>query len=100
MLSDFKNELNQNELFSLGVNTSKAFWKNKITSTLSVNGTNQKLNNEDFAKILNISLQNIFRFDEHNGISLNGFYLKSNSDHPTGIKFNEYNIDLGYTYTF
>lgn len=100
MKSEFKNELSTTDLISVGINASKMFWKNKMTTSFSVNGTNQKLNEEDFAKILNINFQNVFRLDRHHGITINGVYLKSDSKHQNGIDFNEYNIDLGYTYTF
>ena len=33
-------------------------------------------------------------------LTLMGVYLDNKAKTPTGISFNEYNIDLGYTYTF
>ncbi|WP_395045962.1 hypothetical protein [Flavobacterium sp.] len=100
LLSIFESNLNINRLNGIGLNASMPFFKNKLTSSLSANGTQQKLNHENFADIINVTFQNTYKINDHHGITLLGIYLDNKAKVPTGISFNEYNIDLGYTYTF
>lgn len=100
LLSIFNSNANVNRLNGIGINASKPFLANKLMTSLSANGTQQKLNGENFATILNVTLQNTYKFNEHHGITLLGVYLDNAAKTATGITFSEYNIDLGYTYTF
>lgn len=100
LLSTFDSNANYNRLDGVGINLSKPFFKNKMMTALTANGTKQKLNHEPYADILNFSLVNTFKFNQHHGLTLTGVYIDNKSKIPAGITFNEYNIDLGYTYTF
>lgn len=100
MLSVFNSNANSNRLYSTGLNISKPFFQNKMIPSLTAYGTQQKLNGEKFANILNITVQNTYKITEHHGLTLLGVYLDNTSKNSTGITFKEYNIDLGYTYTF
>lgn len=100
LLSIFNSDANVNRLNGVGLNVSKPFFQNKMNLNVSANGTQQKLNGKSFADILNITLQNTYNFDQHHGLTLRGTYLDNKAKSATGISFNEYNIDLGYTYTF
>ncbi|RTY91380.1 hypothetical protein [Flavobacterium sp. GT3R68] len=100
LLSIFESNLNTTRLNGIGINTSRPFLKNKLISSLSVNGTQQKINHENFADIVNLTFQNTYKLNEHHGLTLLGIYIDNKAKTPTGISFSEYNIDLGYTYTF
>ncbi|SHI33963.1 hypothetical protein [Flavobacterium terrae] len=100
LLSIFNSEVNVNRLNGVGLNLAKPFFQNKMNLNLSANATQQKLNGEYFADILNITLQDTYNFNQHHGLTLRGVYLDNTAKSTTGISFKEYNIDLGYTYTF
>lgn len=100
LLSIFDSSANVNRLNGVGVNISQPFFKSKMITTISANGTQQKLNGAHFADILNVTFQNSYKLNDHHGLTLLGVYLDNKAKTPTGVSFNEYNIDLGYTYTF
>ena len=100
LLSIFNSEMNTNRLNGIGLNLAKPFFQNKMNLSLAANGTQQKLNGEPFADILNVALQNTYNLNLHHGLTLRGTYLDNKAKNGTGVSFNEYNIDLGYTYTF
>ena len=100
LLSIFDSNANVNRLNGVGLNVSKSFFNNKMITTISANSTQQKLNHENFADILNITFQNTFKLNDHHGLTLMCVYLENKAKALTGISFTEYNIDLGYTYTF
>ena len=60
----------------------------------------QKLNSEPFANILSFSTQHSYKLTDHQGITFLANYLSNQAQNATVVSFNEYNIDLGYTYTF
>lgn len=100
LFSVFNSEANKNTLNGVGVTIAKPFYQNKININLSANGTQQKLNGDNFADILNLTFQGMYSLDQHNGLTLRSTYLNNKTKTSTGISFTEYNIDLGYTYTF
>lgn len=100
LLSIFDSTTNYNRLDGIGLNLSKPFFQNKLISSLNANGTKQKLNHEAYADILNFTWVNTVKLNNHHGLTLTAVYLDNTSKIQDGITFNEYNIDLGYTYTF
>jgi hypothetical protein len=59
-----------------------------------------RIEQRPFATILNLSSQHNYALTQHHGIALQ-FNLLSNQAKVAGAdSFTEYNIDLGYTYTF
>lgn len=100
LMTRFNSNQIDNRLSGIGANVSKSFLSNKINTSLQVNGTQQKINHENFADILNFVLQNTYKINNHNGITLQANYLDNKAKTDNGFSFTEYNIDLGYTYTF
>ena len=100
LMTRFNSNQIDNRLSGIGLNASKSFLANKINTSIIVNGTQQKINSENFADIMNFSLQNTYKINDHNGITLQANYLDNKAKTDTGFSFTEYNIDLGYTYTF
>lgn len=100
LLTIFDSNANTNRLDGFSLNASKAFLKNKLLSSLSANTTMQKLNSEPFADILNFSTQHSYKITEHHGLTFLANYMSNQAKNATAVSFNEYNIDLGYTYTF
>ena len=47
-----------------------------MITTISANGTQQKLNHENFADILNITFQNTYKLNDHHGVNTNGSLLR------------------------
>lgn len=100
LLTIFDSNANTNRLNGFSLNASKAFLKNKLQSSLCANTTMQKLNSEPFATILNFSTQHSFKITDHHGLTFLANYLSNQAKNTPAVSFNEYNIDLGYTYTF
>lgn len=100
LLSIFDSDTNLNRLNGIGISASKPFFNNKLVSSLSANGTQQTLNQQKFADIINVTVQNTFKVNDHHGFSLLGVFLNNTAKTNTAVSFREYNIDLGYTYTF
>lgn len=100
LLSIFDSDTNLNRLNGIGISASKPFFNNKLVSSLSANGTQQTLNQQKFADIINVTVQNTFKINDHHGFSLLGVFLNNTAKTNTAVSFREYNIDLGYTYTF
>lgn len=100
MLTVFDASVNSNRLngFSLGAN--KAFFANKFNSGVMASYTLHDLNSQPFADILNISSQHNFSLTEHHGLALSFNFLSNKGKIIDAETFTEYNIDLGYTYTF
>ncbi len=100
LLTVFDANLNSNRLngFSLGAN--KAFFANKLNSGINASYTIHKLNSLPFAEILNVSSQHNFNLTAHHGLALTFNYLNNQGKIPSSESFTEYNLDLGYTYTF
>jgi len=100
LLSIFNSVSAETRVNGVGLNVSKPFFKNKMTTSLNANGSQQKIEHVHFADILNINLTNNIKLNDHHGISILGNYLNNMAKTTTAIPFSEYNIDLGYTYTF
>ena len=100
LLTIFDSKTNTNRLNGFSLNASKALLKNKLLSSLSANTTMQKLNSEPFADILNFSTQHSYKITDHHGLTFLANYLSNQAKTTTAVSFTEYNIDLGYTYTF
>ena len=100
LLTIFDSNANTNRLNGFSLNASKAFLKNKLLSSLSANTTMQKLNSEPFADILSFSTQHSYKLTEHHGITFLANYISNQAKAASAVSFTEYNIDLGYTYTF
>jgi hypothetical protein len=100
LLTVFDASTNSNRLngFSLGAN--KAFFDNKLNSGINASYTIHKLNSAPFADIINISSQHNYNLTKHHGLALIFNFLSNQGKIPTSESFTEYNIDLGYTYTF
>lgn len=100
LLTVFDANTNSNRLNGFSVSANKAFFKNKLNSGISGSYTMHELNSAPFATILNLSSQHNYALTQHHGIALQ-FNLLSNQAKVAGAdSFTEYNIDLGYTYTF
>ncbi|MFT3795003.1 hypothetical protein [Flavobacterium sp.] len=100
LLTVFDASLNSNRLngFSLGAN--KSFFQNKLNSGVSASYTMHELNSDPFADILNITSQHNYNLTSHHGLTLLFNFLSNKGKIPSSESFTEYNIDLGYTYTF
>jgi hypothetical protein len=100
LLTVFDASTNSNRLngFSLGAN--KAFFGNKLNSGINGSYTIHELNSMPFADIINISSQHNYNLTSHHGIALIFNFLSNRGKIPASDSFTEYNIDLGYTYTF
>lgn len=100
MLTVFDASVNSNRLngFSLGAN--KAFFENKLNSGVNASYTLHDLNSQPFAAILNISSQHNYNLTSHHGLALTFNFLSNQGKIASSESFTEYNIDLGYTYTF
>ncbi|VXB22589.1 conserved hypothetical protein [Flavobacterium sp. 9AF] len=100
ILSHFDSEANNNRLNGIGINVSKPFLNNQLTTSFTGNATKQLLNKEEFANIFNFSLQSNYKINDHHGLALMGMFLDNQSKNINNSSFREFNIDLGYTYTF
>jgi hypothetical protein len=100
LLTIFDSNANTNRLNGFALNASKAFLENKLLSSLSVNTSTQQLNSEPYADVLTFSTQHSYKVTAHHGITFLVNYVSNNAKKAPAVSFNEYNIDLGYTYTF
>ena len=100
ILSIFNSNSNTNRLNGFSIVGSKSFLDNKLLSNLSIGNTFQTLNSEAFATILNLSTQHGYKITKNHGINFLVNYLSTTSKTTASNSFTEFNIDLGYTYTF
>lgn len=100
LLAVFDSNANTNRLNGYSLTANKAFFENKLLTNLSGSETFQKLNSEAFSQTLTISSQNTYKITNHHGVTFLVQYLNSQAKTSAFDSFTEYNIDLGYTYTF
>jgi hypothetical protein len=100
LLAIFDSNANRNRLDGFSLNVNKAFFDNKLLTSISGSETFQKLNSEPFSQMLTISSQNSYKITDHHGVTLVAQYLDNQAKSSSFNSFSEYNIDLGYTYTF
>ena len=100
LLTVFDANTNSNRLNGFSLSANKAFLKNKLNSGITAAYTTHQLNGFAFATILNFSTQHNYSLTQHHGISLLANYLDNKAKVAASDSFTEYNIDLGYTYTF
>lgn len=98
--TEFHSNTNDNLLNGFTINANKAFLSNKLLTGIAVSETFHQLNGSPFATILNCTSQNSYNLNRHHGINLLINYLSNQTKTKTSDSFEEYNIDLGYTYTF
>lgn len=100
LLALFDSNANTNKLNGYSLTANKAFFDNKLLTNISGSETFQKLNAEPFSQMLTISSQNSYKITTHHGVTLLVQYLNNQAKTAAFNSFTEYNIDLGYTYTF
>ena len=100
LYANFDSNANTNQLNGYSLTTNKAFFENKLLTSISGSETFQKLNSEPFSQMLTISSQNSYKITNHHGVTFLVQYLNNQAKNNAFNSFTEYNIDLGYTYTF
>lgn len=100
LYANFDSNANTNQLNGYSLTTNKAFFENKLLTSISGSETFQKLNSEPFSQMLTISSQNSYKITNHHGVTFLVQYLNNQAKNNAFNSFIEYNIDLGYTYTF
>lgn len=100
LLTIFDANTNSNRLNGFSLTANKAFFNNKLNSGISGAYTMHELNSAPFASILNVSSQHNYTLTAHHGVALQFNFLSNTAKAAGSDSFTEYNIDLGYTYTF
>ncbi|HOZ76236.1 MAG TPA: hypothetical protein PLS51_07360 [Flavobacterium sp.] len=100
LLTVFDANTNSNRLNGFSLSANKALFNNKLNSGISGSYTMHELNSAPFATILNLSSQHNYALTQHHGIALQFNFLSNQAKVVGTDSFTEYNIDLGYTYTF
>ncbi len=100
MHTTFDSFSNTNLLNGFAINANKSYLGNKLLTGISIGETFHQLNNEPFANIINFSSQNSYAINQHHGLNFLVNFISNESKISTVDSFTEYNIDLGYTYTF
>ena len=100
MHTTFDSFSNTNLLNGFAINANKSYLGNKLLTGISIGETFHQLNNDPFANIINVSSQNSYAINQHHGLNFLVNFINNESKISTVDSFTEYNIDLGYTYTF